>query len=47
VKVDAADYTGVSHEFFGMAPVVAKAKQAQARAAKNLKAAFKARPARK
>jgi acetyl esterase/lipase len=47
VKVDAADYTGVSHEFFGMAPVVAKAKQAQARAAKNLKAAFRARPAKK
>ena len=43
VKVDAADYTGVAHEFFGMGAVVAKAKQAQQRAGKNLKAALKAK----
>lgn len=44
VRVDAADYTGVSHEFFGMGAVVAKAKQAEQRAGKNLKAAFRATP---
>lgn len=42
VKVDAADYTGVAHEFFGMGAAVADAKTAQKRAGKNLKAAFKA-----
>ena len=44
VKVDAADYTGVTHEFFGMGAVVPKAKQAVQRAGKNLKAAFRAPP---
>ena len=33
-------YDGVTHEFFGMAAVVPQAKDAQALAAKNLKAAF-------
>jgi acetyl esterase len=40
VKVDAVDYKGVTHEFFSMGAVVGKAKQAQQRAAKDLKAAF-------
>ncbi len=40
VKVDAADYAGVTHEFFGMGAVVADAKAAQQRAAANLKGAF-------
>lgn len=42
VKVDAADYPGVTHEFFGMTGAVADAKTAQKRAGRNLKAAFKA-----
>ena len=33
-------YSGVTHEFFGMAAVVPEAKQAQALAAEKLKAAF-------
>jgi acetyl esterase len=33
-------YNGVTHEFFGMATVVPQAKEAQALAAKKLKAAF-------
>ena len=41
-KVDAADYRGVTHEFFGMGAAVAKAKEAEQRAGKNLKAAFRA-----
>ncbi len=41
IDVDATDYRGVTHEFFGMGPAVAKAKQAEQRAGKNLKAAFK------
>lgn len=44
VKVDAADYTGVTHEFFGMGAAVADAKAAQQRAGKNFKAAFKMAP---
>ena len=43
VKVDAADYPGVAHEFFGMGAAVADAKAAQKRAGKNLKAALKAK----
>ena len=41
VKVDAADYTGVTHEFFGMGAAVAKAKQAEQRVGKSLKAALR------
>ncbi len=41
IDVDAADYRGVTHEFFGMGAAVAKARRAELRAGKNLKAAFK------
>jgi acetyl esterase len=41
VEVDSENYNGVTHEFFGMAAVVSKAKDAQAYAAKQLKKAFK------
>lgn len=40
VPVEHHDYAGVTHEFFGMSAVVAAARQAQAAAAENLKAAF-------
>ncbi len=40
VTVDVKRYDGVTHEFFGMAPVVDKAKQAQADAGAALKKAF-------
>ena len=40
VPVDAQDYPGVAHEFFGMGKVVGKAKEAENLAVKNLKAAF-------
>ena len=40
VKTEHKIYDGVSHEFFGMAAVVAKAKQAQAFAGQQLKKAF-------
>lgn len=40
VKVDQRVYDGVTHEFFGMAAVVDKAKQAQAFAGQQLKKAF-------
>ena len=40
VQTDYQMYTGVTHEFFGMAAVVPQAKEAQALAAKKLKAAF-------
>lgn len=43
VQVDAQNYDGVTHEFFGMGKVVAKAKQAEDVAVKNLKAAFGAK----
>ena len=36
VKVDAVNYDGVTHEFFGMGKVVGKAKQAEDLAVKNL-----------
>ena len=42
VKVNSRNYEGVTHEFFGMALVVPEAKAAQAYAAEQLKAAFKA-----
>jgi acetyl esterase len=42
VKVQHTLYTGVTHEFFGMAAVVAKAKAAQALAGERLKQAFAA-----
>ena len=42
VKVEHKVYTGVTHEFFGMAAVVAKAKQAQALAGLRLKQALAA-----
>jgi acetyl esterase/lipase len=37
VPVQHTVYEGVTHEFFGMAAVVAKAKQAQAAAGQRLK----------
>ena len=40
VTVDAHDYKGVAHEFFGMGLVVTKAKDAETVAVKSLKAAF-------
>lgn len=40
VETDYELYGGVTHEFFGMATVVPQAKEAQALAAKKLKAAF-------
>ncbi len=40
VQTDYQLYTGVTHEFFGMAAVVPQAKEAQALAASKLKAAF-------
>jgi acetyl esterase len=40
VSVDYRNYEGVTHEFFGMAPVVSDAKDAQAFASGNLKNAF-------
>ena len=40
VQTDYQMYTGVTHEFFGMAAVVPQAKEAQALAAKKLKSAF-------
>ena len=45
VKVDVKNYDGVTHEFFGMASVVDKAKMAQADAATALKDAFNKAPA--
>lgn len=42
VDVDAANYEGVTHEFFGMAAVVDEAKEANQLAAENLMAAFQA-----
>lgn len=41
VKVDSKNYSGVTHEFFGMAIIVPQAKEAQAYAADELKKAFK------
>jgi acetyl esterase len=40
VPVERRDYEGVTHEFFGAAAVVAKAKEAQAYAGQRLKQAF-------
>lgn len=40
VQVQYKNYTGVTHEFFGMAPVVSKAKSAQKFAATELKKSF-------
>ncbi|GHG73314.1 alpha/beta hydrolase [Comamonas sp. JC664] len=42
VKVDVKRYDGVTHEFFGMAPVVDKAKRAQTDAGVALRKAFSA-----
>jgi hypothetical protein len=44
VTVDQKTYDGVTHEFFGMAALVAKARQAQAFAGQQLKQAFGAAP---
>ena len=41
VKVDSKNYSGVTHEFFGMAIIVPQAKDAQAYAAGELKKVFK------
>ena len=41
VKTEYKNYAGVTHEFFGMAAVVPQAKEAQAFAVQQLKAAFK------
>ncbi len=43
VQVDAQNFDGVTHEFFGMGKVVGKAKQAEDVAVKNLKAALAAK----
>ena len=40
VKVSYQNYTGVTHEFFGMGSVVPKAKQAEEKASADLKKAF-------
>jgi acetyl esterase/lipase len=40
VRVDARTYDGVTHEFFGMGAVVAKAKAAEQQAADGLKKGF-------
>jgi len=40
IKVDAIDYKGVTHEFFGMGVAVAKAKLAEQAVGKDLKTAF-------
>jgi acetyl esterase len=40
VAVERKNYDGVAHEFFGMAAVVAKAKDAQEYAGQRLKNAF-------
>ena len=45
VKVEHKVFDGVTHEFFGMAAVVAKAKEAQAFAGEQLKKSFGAAPA--
>ncbi|RYZ40795.1 MAG: alpha/beta hydrolase [Myxococcaceae bacterium] len=44
VKVDVKNYDGVTHEFFGMAPVLDIAKKAQADAGMALQKAFSAAP---
>jgi acetyl esterase len=41
VKVDSKNYSGVTHEFFGMAIIVPEAKDAQAYGSGALKSAFK------
>ncbi len=43
VKVDYRQFDGVTHEFFGMAPVVPKAQDAQKFAVEGLKKAFEAK----
>ncbi len=40
VTVDYRNYEGVTHEFFGMAPVVSDAADAQAMASSNLRRSF-------
>ena len=46
VRVEHKVFTGVTHEFFGMAAVVAKANQAQELAGRELRRSFgAARPA--
>ena len=42
VPVEAMDYTGVTHEFFGTAPLVAKATEAQSFVSRRLRQAFAA-----
>jgi hypothetical protein len=44
VPVERREYEGVTHEFFGTAAVVQKAKDAQAYAGQRLKDAFGSRP---
>jgi acetyl esterase len=44
VKVDVKNYAGVTHEFFGMAPVLDTAKKAQADAGMALRKAFSEAP---
>mgnify|MGYP004717438825 CR=1 FL=1 len=41
VKANSKNYDGMTHEFYGMAMMLPQAKQAQAYAAEQLKAAFK------
>ena len=40
VATDYRNYEGVTHEFFGMAPVVAESEKAQDAAAQDLRTAF-------
>ena len=40
MSVDYGNYTGVTHEFFGMGAVLTEARSAVARVGTNLKAAF-------
>lgn len=46
VQVDARDYAGVTHEFFGLGSLVADARDAQARVAANLTEVFAANEGR-
>jgi len=44
IEVDAKNYKGVAHEFFGMGPVLDDAKEAQEQAVSGLKKGFESQP---
>ncbi|MBA3521963.1 MAG: alpha/beta hydrolase [Gemmatimonadales bacterium] len=44
IEVDAKNYEGVAHEFFGMGPVLDDAKEAQEQAVSGLKKGFESQP---